>query len=105
MLFRRGGESVRALVPRDVSSSQQANNISPASQMKSVAVMVSANSIDYLLLDIYYYRIVRFEPLIVKGKQNMDVFRVEGPVQLSGSVRINGSQKTSLPHNCATNFY
>jgi hypothetical protein len=54
MLFRRGIESVNAFVPRDVSSSQQANNISPAGQMKSVGFMVSANSIDYLLLNIYY---------------------------------------------------
>jgi UDP-N-acetylglucosamine 1-carboxyvinyltransferase len=102
MLFRRGRESAKAFVPRDVSSSQQANNIRPASQTKSVVVMVSANSIDYLLLDIYYSGIVRFEPLIVKGKQNMDVFHVEGPVRLSGSVRINGSKNASLPIMAAT---
>src|SRR4030042_2623895 len=97
MLFRRSGESANALVPRDVPSSQQANNISPASQMKSVAVMFWSISIDYLLLNIYNFRIVCIEPLIVKGKQSMDVFLIEGPVRLSGSVRINGSQKTSLP--------
>jgi UDP-N-acetylglucosamine 1-carboxyvinyltransferase len=83
MLFRRGGESAKAFVPRDVLSSQQANNNSPASQMKSVVI-------------------VRFEPLIVKGKQSMDVFRVEGPVRLSGSVRINGSKNASLPIMAAT---
>jgi UDP-N-acetylglucosamine 1-carboxyvinyltransferase len=27
----------------------------------------------------------------------MDIFRVEGPVQLSGSVRVNGSKNSSLP--------
>jgi len=32
----------------------------------------------------------------------MDVFRVEGPVQLSGSVRINGSKNASLPIMAAT---
>jgi hypothetical protein len=60
MLFRRGCESINAFVPRDVSSSQQANNISPDSQIKSVAVMVSVNSIDYLLSNNYYSCIVRF---------------------------------------------
>ena len=70
--------------------------------MKSDAVMVSVNSIDYLLLDIYYSGIVRFGPLIVKGKQSMDVFHIEGPVRLSGSVRINGSKNASLPIMAAT---
>jgi len=59
MLFRRGNESAKAFLPRDVSSSQQASNNSPASQMKSVAVMVILDSgfsiLDsrYLILDEY----------------------------------------------------
>lgn len=32
----------------------------------------------------------------------MDIFRIEGPVQLSGSVRINGSKNASLPIMAAT---
>ena len=119
MLFRRGRESARAFLPRDVSRSQQDNKINPASQMKSVEVMVILDSgfwmldsrltsienlvssieyyIDYLLLSNYYFKIVCCQPLIVKGKQSMDVFHIEGPVRLSGSVRINGSKNASLP--------
>jgi UDP-N-acetylglucosamine 1-carboxyvinyltransferase len=32
-----------------------------------------------------------------QGKYIMDIFRIEGPVRLSGSVRINGSKNASLP--------
>jgi UDP-N-acetylglucosamine 1-carboxyvinyltransferase len=32
----------------------------------------------------------------------MDIFRIEGPVQLSGSVRINGSKNAALPIMAAT---
>jgi UDP-N-acetylglucosamine 1-carboxyvinyltransferase len=59
--------------------------------------MVRSISIDYLLPNIYNFWIVCFEPLIVKGKQSMDVFHIEGPVRLSGSVRVNGSKNASLP--------
>jgi UDP-N-acetylglucosamine 1-carboxyvinyltransferase len=37
-----------------------------------------------------------------QGKQNMDVFCIEGPVNLSGSVSINGSKNASLPIMAAT---
>jgi len=46
---------------------------------------------------IYHRAIVSFQLPVVKGKQAMDVFRVEGPVRLSGSVRVNGSKNASLP--------
>ena len=32
----------------------------------------------------------------------MDVFRIEGPVQLKGQIRINGSKNAALPIMAAT---
>jgi UDP-N-acetylglucosamine 1-carboxyvinyltransferase len=38
----------------------------------------------------------------VSRKIDMDIFRIEGPVRLSGTVRINGSKNASLPIMAAT---
>jgi UDP-N-acetylglucosamine 1-carboxyvinyltransferase len=53
-------------------------------------------------LDIYYFSIVDCQLPLVKGKQVMDVFRIEGPVRLSGSTDVNGSKNASLPIMAAT---
>lgn len=38
----------------------------------------------------------------VSGKKNMDIFKIEGPVKLSGDIHINGSKNSALPIMAAT---
>jgi UDP-N-acetylglucosamine 1-carboxyvinyltransferase len=35
--------------------------------------------------------------LAFQGKKKMDIFRIEGPVRLSGTITVNGSKNASLP--------